>query len=353
MDDIKQNDTLEHQDGTIYRVRKSERGPLGKVLYFLENKTNGEVTKWSLDSIGQYFTKKYSPEEKTDLKYSPKSRPSAQSWEKLKLIRQEYQEYLAQYLPGLPPNHDKPYTNKELDDIIRIATEDLELQYQLAMEMGRTLTGIRYVIDKARDWEHPEHWKSWTEKGVPGDKSYWQVQTVLMGVPGWDHNPMLDNRPDLQVHAGSSPSGLYKISFELEFTENTTPEQYCRTLQESLGNVSSVSFSKQRDLLPKVQVGETVRLKADLEVIDTVHYDNQFFCGRPTESSVELGSYKVTLSRGTTAVVNAAAPNGYIDLIDLSTTGQITAYDGIRGRQINNPVVVNTVTVNLRAVEKI
>lgn len=353
MDEIIQNSTLEHQDGTFYRVRKSERGPLGAVLYSLENKDTGQVTKWSKDSIDHYFVKMYSPEEQKDLKYAPKTKPSAQTWENLKLIRQEYQEYLDKYLPGLPPNHDKPYTNKDIDDILRIAAEDLELQYRLTMETFRTIAGIRYVIDKARDWEHPEHWKSWAEKGVPGDKSYWQVQTVLMDIPKWNHNPMLDTRQDLQVHASNSHSGLYKISFELEFTDNTTPEQYCRTLQESLGNVSSVSFSKQRDLLPKVQVGETVRLKADLEVIDTVHYDNQFFCGRPTESSVELGSYKVTLSRGTTAVVNTVAPNGYIDLIDLSTMGQITAYDGIRGRQINNPVVVNTVTVNLQAVEKI
>lgn len=192
---IEKGDVLLHKNtGDVYAVRSSDKSAYGRSplvnLYHYKTK---EIHKFDPSVLDQFFTKV--PDDLVS-DVAEMGRVGPGDYEHLKAVRTEYQEYLASH-GGQPPRHDTPYTSAETQSILQNADNTIAL-YQLAMELERTVTGVRYVLDKARSLDATK-WKTWQELGVPGDSSYWLVQSVVKDMGG-TYNPLLDSRPDLYIH---------------------------------------------------------------------------------------------------------------------------------------------------------
>lgn len=191
---VTKGDVLLHKNtGDVYVVRSSDKAAYGRSpltnLYHYKTK---EVHKFDPSILDQFFTKV--PDDLVS-DVSEMGRLGPADYEHLKAVRKEYGEYMEGH-SGQPPRWDTPYTNAEIQNVLENA-DNLIALYQLAMELERTVTGVRYVIDRARSLDATK-WKTWGDKGVPGDKFWYQIQTVVKDMGG-TYTPLIDQRPDLQV----------------------------------------------------------------------------------------------------------------------------------------------------------
>lgn len=190
---VEHGDLLLHNNGVVYQVKSLEKALHGGVrsvrMYNYQTKSVDEFNPSTLDT---YF-KPIDNDMREDVVDQGLLGPG--DYYNLKAVRREYGEWISQY-DGKPPKYDAPYTNAEIKTIL--TTDRVIDLYQLAMDLERTVAGLRYVQSKARDFAHPEKWKSWVEKGVPGDSSYWAVQTAVKDIGGV-YNTLLDSKPDLEV----------------------------------------------------------------------------------------------------------------------------------------------------------
>lgn len=195
--EIKNKDVLLHQNGTVYTVKRQEKSPYGGVknVVLFNTKTQQEE-KFDPKIFDQYFTK-VDKELGADMLDLQQVGPG--DYDSLKAVRHEYSVYLEQ-CSGKPPKFDAPYTNEEIKTIIEI--DNILALYQLAMELQRTVGGLRLVRKMAAVDPfqfRKEELEERTYKGVPGDKLQWQIQTVLKDM-GRPYSSVLDSRPDLEVH---------------------------------------------------------------------------------------------------------------------------------------------------------
>lgn len=190
---VQHGDLLLHNNGVVYQVKSIEKSPHGGVRSIrMLNYQTKQVDEFNPSVLDTYF-KPIDNDMKADVVDQGLLGPG--DYDNLRAVRQEYSEWISQYA-GKPPKHDEAYTNAELKAVL--STDNTVALYQLAMELERTITGLRYDRRKASDFAHPEHWESWTEKGVPGNKTFWQIQTVVKDMGGM-YNTLLDSKPDLEV----------------------------------------------------------------------------------------------------------------------------------------------------------
>lgn len=168
-------------------------------------------------------------------------------------------------------------------------------------------------------------------------------------------------RDQVKEQLNSLKAGLHRISFDIEVPEKSglSLEQYVEALQQLhlqlSGKVShtAIQVSHVRDPLPKVAVGDQVKIANDVDVIDTVYFAEGFHSGyHIPEGAVDLGQYQISVKKGTTAVVNSIL-GSHINLIEVSSLGVISAYDHIKRREISNQVQVHSCTVNLQDLKRV
>lgn len=185
---VEKGDVLLHKNtGDVFKVRSMD-GPYVNLYHY----PTKQVQVFNQNVLDQFFTKVEADIE-SDLAEMGRVGPA--DYDSLRAVRQEYAEWKATWGGSQAPRDREPYTNAEIEEILK--TDNLIAFYQLAISMDRSLTALRYVKKKAISMQ-PEKWEQWTEKGVPGTITYWQIQTVVKD-RGGVYNPLLDQRPDLQV----------------------------------------------------------------------------------------------------------------------------------------------------------
>lgn len=97
-------------------------------------------------------------------------------------------------------------------------------------------------------------------------------------------------------------------------------------------------------------VGEKVVLSRDVDLVDNVYYKDNFYSGIDCEG-VDMGAHRITLLKGTTAVINAVL-GSKVQIIELSNMGRISAYDSIKDKNLSNDIIVSRAEIDLTCVLK-
>lgn len=138
---------------------------------------------------------------------------------------------------------------------------------------------------------------------------------------------------------------------KLEKQADEAASNFIKMYRVSFDPSSLQILSNQLQLVPKV--GDLVEITKDIELIETVYFEDGLHCGQNISSdAVELGQYKISIKKGSLARINSLS-GSRVSLVDISNFGVISAYDSIKGKEIANDVLIHSCMVDLLSVSKV
>lgn len=136
----------------------------------------------------------------------------------------------------------------------------------------------------------------------------------------------------------------------LEVQADEAAVNFIKAYKITFDPISLDILANKAPVLPKV--GEHIQVTCDVDVVDTVYFEDGLHCGaRTSDNAVDIGQYKISIKKGFKATINSVQ-GSKIGLIELSELGTISAFDPIRDRELVSSVVVHSCTVDLLNIKR-
>lgn len=172
---------------------------------------------------------------------------------------------------------------------------------------------------------------------------------------------MENNLPHKEASGKSPLNGTYKVSFnvDVETGDEFSLSDLAQVISTGFGEglMDRVSHLKVEKMAKEgaipLKAGDTVYLTRTIKVSAQILDDNgYFFVGSSTEDSREMGTQEITLTEGSTGIVNQVK-DGKVEIIDLDRTSFAELVDPETNDFFEDAVNIDLIAIDLDAVEKV